>query len=217
MRKYLLCLLSIGLILFFISGLYFGDTYALFPAGGGMAASGSGAAGGIYDGNCDTVWHEVTTIQNHYALNSSIFYYFGQVVTTGGSPQALCRVDFSLDATEGYNISQYTWYVQVYTMDGDNLDTLVTNGESNGVVGDNSWNNTLVEFDFSTPPELAASTQYAVVITSKEVPNSTDYIRANYSADAVAGFMGRWTSDKAKNYFYNSGGTNFDFVLKFYD
>ena len=110
-------------------------------------------------------------------------YYIGTTYNYG-TEKTLCRADVMMKKAAG-SITGKTFTVEVYTLSGNDLNAL--QGTSDGVTGSDAWNLTWVEFTFSSPFVLSASTDYGIVVTMNEADGS------NY-ADTRDDATGAWAS-----------------------
>ena len=126
--------------------------------------------------------------------------YLGSLYTFATSAN-VCSFQTKLIKSAG-DISAISYKVQIYTLSANNLNTLV--GESDSVLGDNSWSATWVTFPVTVPFSVAAGTSYAIVITSGTY-DASNYASGYYAAST--GWVYRtWKADKTlaannNNYF----------------
>lgn len=129
-------------------------------------------------------------------------YYRGFLFKDASNAHEICEHHAWLKKHEG-DVSGKTYYAQVWTLSGDNLDTQ-QGSDSNGVTGDNAWNNTEVTFTWASPITLTANTTYVLVLTHKGV-DGTNMTNWHYEDEqntwAYCEGIGGWGSDKARTVF----------------
>ena len=137
-------------------------------------------------------------------------YHIGQGEFNPGEDISVCKVSVGIQRSGG-DVTSRTVYCQIWTMDGHNLDTNI--GESNGVVGDNDWDFSYVDFDFSASVNLNNGTDYAIVVTTKGI-DTVNSLAVAYTT-AKTGFDGGYT-------FWSSAGirtldySSYDTKMKIY-
>jgi len=133
----------------------------------------------------------VASCEAEYIYDTSdAFMNAGEIVTrayagfrwTPATNETVCQVDFYMDEEVG-DPSVNDYYIEIWTMSGDNLNVL--QGRSDKVDGLNgTWFAVYVEFAFSTPVSLDASTEYAVTIKAVDDGDPADTVgeadAANY-------------------------------------
>jgi len=165
----------------------------LSPAmvGGGVPAAGASCPA---DGSPDYVY-DGANADKQIGIEAGK-YYIG-TTWNSGTERTICKIGFELYKSAG-DISGKTFYVELWTKSGNNLDALVTNGTSTGVAGNNSWDATWVYFAFDNHPVLSASTNYAVTISMHEV-DADNYARIylDYSGTSnETSYIQTWNSSK---------------------
>lgn len=108
-------------------------------------------------------------------------HYFGTTWTAAESKQ-VCKVAFML-LREG-DISAYTFTAKIWTLNAGALDTIIANGTSEGVAGNNAWDNTWVVFTFTGNPSVSASTTYGVTVESS-TDSGTNYCSGANGAEGT--------------------------------
>jgi hypothetical protein len=143
---------------------------------------------------------------------STTVHRAGTVWTNGAAATNLCKASFEMTLDAG-NITTKNFRVRVYSMTGNNLNAQI--GQSDAVLGTNSWANTLVDFPFSTHVSLSANTRYAIVVETDEGPDSSN--------SAKVGYQNTGTIATAYVAYFNSSGVQqstpdngADAVLRFY-
>lgn len=166
-----------------------------------LPVAGSGATGGGGDA-CDTLVAENTATTASYVDigDGASTYFVGHHFLDEGDGHDICKITLNMSLSSG-DISGKTFTCYVYTIDGSgNLDTL--QGTSEGISGNNSWDESDVEFTFSSA--VSFGLDYAVVVSMGETDGS-NYARMNYSSSGqLQGLMGRWESDLSRS----SSGAN---------
>lgn len=129
----------------------------------------------------------------YLGLNAN-YAYVGQRGWQSASARTICKVAFRLSYVEG-DITDRTYYAAIFSQDGISLNTaLATSG---GVTGNNSWDSTWVVFEFATPYEISASTDYSFVVYQDTI-NGSDYALIDRH-DSDASFTGQfevWSDTK---------------------
>ena len=126
-------------------------------------------------------------------------YYVGQYWPNDQPERKICKVTFSYEKS-GSPASK-VWICQIFTLTGNDLNTVVANGASNTVTGLNAGTQTDVQFTFATPPTLAASTAHAIVMSldagaAVDASNSVYLYRTASSGGTILGYFSMWASNK---------------------
>ena len=126
----------------------------------------------------------------------------GQGEFDPGEDISICKVVVDLKLKSG-SITGKTFYCQVWTMSGTSLDVL--QGESDGVTGDDAWDNELVDFEFSSSVDLSNGTEYCIVVTMKEYDGS-NYAEVICTSEKTGfdGAAGSWYVSKTRQYWYSA-------------
>ncbi len=95
-----------------------------------------------------------------FGLNVDQFYAGQKWVDA--STRQICKVRFYLGLAGG-SISAKFYTARIYTLSGSNLGSVITNGQSAAIAGNNSWSNTGVVFSFASNPTVTGGTTYAYV------------------------------------------------------
>lgn len=115
----------------------------------------------------------------------------------------VCQINMLIDAVGDPAGQGYTYTIEIFTLSGNNLNTSV--GESVAVNADNAWNNTNVEFTFSTSVSLTSGTSYGITLHRDDGGggDDTNRVRMHYTTTDEAPF------DHANEDFcrWNSSGT----------
>jgi hypothetical protein len=136
--------------------------------------------------------------------NSDGWYYGGHSFFTDGSPHSITKVVVKLSMISG-DISAKSYFVKIHADAANDLGALI--GASDLVAGNNAWNSTLVDFNFSTPANLSAGANYHIVVGQTGASDGANYaafytttpaIIAGYftlfSNTGVNGFPGTFTN-----------------------
>lgn len=123
-------------------------------------------------------------------------YYVGQWSYDPGSDISICKITLILKSAGTISGNNYT--VDIYTLGGGTpsaLDTLL--GSSEAVAGNNSWDNTSVDFSFSSAVAASSGTNYAIVLRSSGAASDTNTVGVSHSdAGGLTGYRGSWNSSK---------------------
>lgn len=115
--------------------------------------------------------------------------YVGQISYDPGANITVCKITATLSAVG--TISGQTWRMEIWTLSGNDLDTLVQ--ASSGVTGNNGWSETEVDFTFAGAA-LSSGTGYAVVLTMGAA-DAANYVQFHYTADgALSGASTLWST-----------------------
>lgn len=154
----------------------------------------------VASGGCDTeVISNTASISNRVDIgDSSSLYYIGQTYNEV-SEHTICKVSAVLNYQTG-DISGKTFNCVIGSLDGSNNLTVV--GTSANVAGSNSWSDETVNFTFSSPVTIPASTDYAIVVTMNEI-DASNYAEFAYTLNGeIGGARGAWDS-AGENYAYS--------------
>lgn len=228
--------------------LVFGISYAAVVkyqevAVGSIVKAQEVAIGSVVDieeveSNCTLAYFsDVTVDENLRIANTTTAHYVGTVYTPAAT-QCICQVDVYVSDLQGTLTSSFDFYMQIYTVDGnDDLAALVSNGTSGIVPGESIVDDTWISanagnFTFATAPSLTGSTEYALVIVldtegdgiadepNYSVPDDTNYFSIGYdngaAGDAVLGGRGRWLWDSSIPYADQSTDADDDVQIKVY-
>ena len=139
---------------------------------------------------CSTVALNVTTDDNASTVGASSAQRYGGGLWAASSSGSVCKVRFKLTATG--TISGLSYTVRIYSLSGNNLDTLL--GTSDAVTGVDAWSATNVDFTFASPVSVSSGTSYGVVITSG-ANDAANYISIRYqNSNAADVDLARWNS-----------------------
>ena len=116
--------------------------------------------------------------QLYVGRNNSPNFSAGQGLYSDATTRTICKVGFFVSTGAG-NTSAKTYVVKIYTMTGDNLNAVITNGTSDVVTGFNSGTYTWVYFTWSgARPVMTGGTTYAFVLESTSAVDALNYIQA---------------------------------------
>jgi hypothetical protein len=99
-------------------------------------------------------------------------YYAGQTNITFLTATNVAKVSFVLTKEGSGTISGNTYTAWILTMSGSSLNIAVPIAQSAGVVGDDSWAQTKIDFHFSPKVALSPSTSYAFVVSQNPVSST---------------------------------------------
>ena len=119
------------------------------------------------------------TVMNTNAYNTK--QLGGITWIDAGQANDICQVDFYVHNEAG-DPSVNDYWVEIWTMTGDNLNAL--QARSAKVDGVNGWSATWVTFTFATPFTLAQNTEYAILIkqldSGEAAAGTGEYDNTNY-------------------------------------
>lgn len=128
-----------------------------------------------------------------------------------GSAHSICKVTFYL-TKRGNDITDKNYFVRIDSITGTDMDGNNVS-DSSTVQGNNSWDDTAVEFSFSPAATIPASTAYVITMTHDAAVDATDYAEAEYTNDgAINGAGARYNADGTR-----SGTVAKDFKLVLYE
>jgi hypothetical protein len=160
MKKRLLILF--GIVFLCCTGFGFESVISLYNVAGGGGA-------------CDTLTfsHTGTPDTFRYVSRTANDYYSGAYITFAQAGDK-CKAVFTLTATG--TISGYTYSAIIANRSGSDIDIILAT--SNGVVGNDSWSQTEVAFEFSSPPTVTTDADtYIIALTAGEVTGTSNYLR----------------------------------------
>lgn len=187
----------------------------LFPAialtdAGMVGEEGQTVASG---GGCSTT-ATVDTMES-YELNSN---FVGDTTNNGfvgqwayNFPQAgkVCKIEFKLRYRGTGSITGITYNAQIRELDGNGYTLSTVMGESDDVAGVDTWNKTIVAFDFSTSVTVDTTTDVNFLLTSDTI--GAAYISMYGTENDELNSTGRaWKTDLSSN-----GGKN-DMQVRIY-
>lgn len=163
----------------------------------GVLKPASGAASCPADGSPD-ISQTATGDFAHFGRTTGQ-YYIGQRWPADQPERRICKITVQVDSGAG-DTSTKTWVAQIFTMSGNDLNTVVANGTSATVSGNNPASTAELQFTWVTPPTLTASTAHAIVISlasGAAVDSGVyDYLDAS-TTDLIIGSFALWDDTKA--------------------
>lgn len=142
------------------------------------------------EAGCTTIALNVTTDDNASTVGASSAQRYGGGLWAASSSGSVCKVRFKLTATG--TISGLSYTVRIYSLSGNNLNTLL--GTSDVVTGVDAWSANNVDFTFASPVAVSSGTSYGVVITSG-ANDAANYISIRYqNSNAADVDLARWNS-----------------------
>ncbi len=122
-------------------------------------------------------------------------YLAGHHLYDPGSNVSVCKVTFYLSSTG--TVSGKTYYLDIYTTPFSALVSL--QGTSASVTGDNSWNDTAVEFTFSSSVSLTSGTLYGFALRNTDgSPDASNFVDVGTVSGSVSGSVAQWSSGLAR-------------------
>lgn len=157
----------------------------------GFSAAG---AGGRSTATEPVVFAEATSadsVMYPHVLDGS--YYGGQRQWSDASAHTIRRVSFLLGINSG-SVSGFTYVAKLWT----HVNTYSLNeikATSTGVVGDNNWSDTWVNFNFPAPFTTTGSTEYAFTLDRGGYDGSNAILmRVQNSGGTISGSWDKWSS-----------------------
>jgi len=142
-----------------------------------------------------------TVAQNVYNANQACgmtdgigHYRTGLIGYTNASLIYICGADFLMTYVAG-DISGLTFKAYVYSLSGNNLDTLLATS-STTISGNNSWSHTTNHFDFATAAPVSPGTRVAVFVQPTQAGDNANYARIDVQDTDVftPGNLATWNS-----------------------
>ena len=127
------------------------------------------------------------------------YYYQGQQSWTDTSDHAISSISVKLSRTAG-SITGKTFYIRIWTMNGDNL--LDNVAISNPITGVNSWAATTVNFTFSNLYLYVAGTTITITIDMGGVDGSNYASIYDTTPTSINGALSRWLVGKTRGATY---------------
>lgn len=121
--------------------------------------------------------------------------YGGEAGLTPAATHTITQVDFMLASITG-SLTGKNFTVEVYTMSGTSLNTLV--GSSDNVAGASITVNTWTPATFSTPATITAGTPYAIVLTMSGIDGINHPTMKISTAHTLGGTFNHWRSNKTQ-------------------
>jgi len=167
---------------------------------------------------CNVIWEGQTQIHEErvFGHGESSYYYIGQAYYDPGDDIDICKLSFALSQMDTTDISGKTYYAEIWTTTGTGASIVLDTKQgstSDGVSGNNSWDETWVDFNFSSFISLTNGVRYALLVYV-DIPDIDDYTYAHVSnIDDLSGFAAIFTAAGAR-YWYQASG--FDATIKIY-
>ena len=194
MNKNILCLIVAVFTIILLTVLDSrGQGYTLRDAafvGAANVASGGGSCP-----STPTVAQNVYNANQACGLSDGIGHYrTGLIGYTNASLIYICGADFLMTYVAG-DISGLTFKAYVYSLSGNNLDTLLATS-STTISGNNSWSHTTNHFEFSTAAIVAPGTRVAVFVQPTQAGDNANYARIDVQDTDVftPGSLATWNS-----------------------
>jgi len=150
------------------------------------------------EASCDNVLYDETggAIAGDTDINdNSTLFYLGHTYNEG-TARAICSVSAVLSYKAG-DITGKSFHAALFSKSGNDLN--VELATSDPISGNNSWSTTTVDFPFSTPYELASSTDYAIVIYVDAATDAVNFAEFEFSATkTITGEWTIWGNDKTR-------------------
>lgn len=159
------------------------------------AAGFSAASGGGSCPSSPTVAQNVYNANQACGLTDGIGHYrTGLIGYTNAATINICGADFLMTYVAG-DISGKTFKAYVYSLSGNNLDTLLATS-STTISGNNSWSHTTNHFEFSTPAIVSPGTRVAVFVQPTQAGDNSNYARIDVQDTDVLtpGNLATWNS-----------------------
>ena len=128
-------------------------------------------------GSC-ALYEQQTTGGGNASVGYSNSTDWGGQIYLAPTNDCICQLSFTLISYGEPGTEGYSYKVEIYTMNGTSLDEL--QATSSTVAGSDDWSSTVVNFEFPTPFQMTASTNYGFAIRKVGGGyDTTNYIRFN--------------------------------------
>lgn len=163
------------------------------------AAGGGGECGASPD-------ISATAHNNEQGLIGGLNHWAGQANWQAPATKSICKIQFMLSLHTG-DISAKNYYAIIWTRGGTTsaLGAVLTNGTSQAVAGNNSWSQTVVDFNFvATYPQVTSGTFYHITcgLAAGTPDDASNYakLRFHSTTDSISGTADNWEDDGAAPY-----------------
>jgi hypothetical protein len=168
-----------------------------------------GFIGGLQSGAASACSYilNVTTHDGDTTVNAGdAERYVGGLINlaSGGSVDT---ITFVLTHT-GTTIAGKTYTCYIYSLTGNDLNAVVSNGTSTGVTGSDGWSSTTVTFTFPVRPTISSSTSYGVVLSTGVTDGAAGVNMGSKNSTTTGVQLAKWNTTFVNTDLFSTIGTD---------